>query len=128
MFDYCDNPCATMGISFGYPEHHAQYNPSDKSFAKFYFKSQINVRRSVLSYTGSSMLAEIGAYLGFLLGFSLLDVTAIIRHFCDSKFLFTQKSTYCNFCTLKKRQNSSLSSHFHNTEATNTSESNDSIK
>ena len=118
MFEYCDNPCATMGISFGYPEHHAQYRPSDKSFAKFYFKSQINVRRSVLSYTGSSMLAEIGAYLGFLLGFSLLDVTAIIRHFCNSKFPFIKKSTYCNYCT----------HHFHNTKDTNNSESNDSIK
>ena len=86
-----------MQIRFGYPEHHATHIPLHESYAKFYFKSQINVRTSVLSYPYSSMMAEIGAYLGLLLGFSLMDLTAIIRHFCLSKWFYRDKKICSEF-------------------------------
>ena len=77
---YCPLPCTTMGINFGIPiVSTIDINP-DQAYLKLYFKNQINVRRSVSSYSISSLVADIGGYLGLLLGFSLLDLSMIIKN------------------------------------------------
>ena len=72
----CLTPCATMDIIFGIPIIEMD-NPK-KSTMKMYFKKMIQVRRSYLAYSIISMFAEIGGYLGLLLGYSLLDLTNIL--------------------------------------------------
>lgn len=59
---------------------------------KLYFKSLVTVRNSVLTYTQTSMIAEIGAYIGLLLGVSLLDLTKFINH------LFLSNVTHLTKC------------------------------
>ena len=86
-----------MSIRFGYPEQHSDHSPPYQSHAKFYFKSQINVRTSVLSYTKESLLADIGAYLGLALGFSIMDITGAIRYLCQSQ-IFCKKDSSCRKC------------------------------
>ena len=76
----CLTPCATMDIIFGIPIISDIDNPK-KSTMKMYFKKMIQVRRSYLAYSIISMFAEIGGYLGLLLGYSLLDVTNILDKF-----------------------------------------------
>ena len=63
------------------PERYAQKKgrKNDSAYAKLYFKSQVQVQRSVLSYSETSLLAEVGGYIGLLLGFSLLDVARILK-------------------------------------------------
>ena len=65
-----------MDIIFGIPIIEKD-NPK-KSTMKMYFKKMIQVRRSYLAYSIISMFAEIGGYLGLLLGYSLLDLTNIL--------------------------------------------------
>ena len=76
----CPPPCLTMNVVFGFPI----YSPSDISkdasaFAKLYFKSQVQFQKSVLSYSKTSLLAEVGGYIGLLLGFSLLDIAKLLK-------------------------------------------------
>ena len=77
---HCPQPCSTMDISLGYPILSTNQVPKEASM-KLYFKSMVTVRKSVLTYNFTSMLAEIGGHIGLLLGFSLLDLTRIIDHF-----------------------------------------------
>ena len=66
-----------MDIIFGIPII-SDIDNSKKSTMKMYFKKMIQVRRSYLAYSIISMFAEIGGYLGLLLGYSLLDLTNIL--------------------------------------------------
>ena len=61
-------PCSTMGIVFGIPIVSKIDVDPDQAYMKLYFKNQINVRSSVYSYSLSSLIADIGGYLGLLLG------------------------------------------------------------
>ena len=86
-----------MSVRFGYPEQYSDHYPLTNSHAKFYFKTQINVRTSVLSYTTESLFADIGAYLGLALGFSIMDITGAIRYLCQSQ-VFCKKDSKCGKC------------------------------
>ena len=79
-----------MKIQFGYPENNADHSNSHESYAKFYFKSLIQVRTSELSMSLSILGAEIGAYFGLLLGFSMLDIMSLIKLITFSKVLSTK--------------------------------------
>lgn len=74
----CDQPCDYMDISFGYP---ATFNVTDNSSLTFYFRKSIPVRESHLAYPLSSLFAEIGGYMGLLLGFSFLDFANVVESF-----------------------------------------------
>ena len=77
VFEYnCSMPCATMGVSFS-PINYGKTN-SNEAYVKMYLLSVIKVQTSYWSYSIISLLAEVGGYLGLLLGMSLLDVTKII--------------------------------------------------
>ena len=82
----CPLPCATMGISFGIPIHSNDDIDSNLAHVKLYFRSQINVRSSVYSYSIASLIADIGGYLGLLLGFSVLDLTSVVKQFLFSSW------------------------------------------
>lgn len=73
----CGMPCSTMGIIFGYP---ILDNNSNEAFVKMYFKSHVNVRRNILAYSATNLWAEVGGYIGLLLGFSLLDLTKLVKN------------------------------------------------
>ena len=67
-----------MDISFGYP---SIYDSTEDSSLTLYFKKSIPIRESHLAYPQSSFLAEIGGYMGLLLGFSLLDLAKVFDLF-----------------------------------------------
>ena len=50
----------------------------NETYVKFYMKGQIQVKTSILSYTKVSFLAEVGGYIGMLLGVSLMDFASLI--------------------------------------------------
>ena len=68
-----------MTFTFGLPKNSTVGIGPDEGLVKLYFKSQINVRRSNLDYDLLDFVADIGGYLGLLLGFSLLDITSILK-------------------------------------------------
>ena len=76
---FCPLPCSTMRIQFGFPV--IAQGLEKEAFVKLYFKNQINVQRSRLAYDRLSLFAEISAYFGVLLGFSVLDINNIVKRF-----------------------------------------------
>ena len=76
----CYRPCDYMDVSFGYP---SIYDNEDDSYLTFYFEKSIPVRESHLAYPQSSLFAEIGGYMGLLLGFSILDFAKVVDLFCN---------------------------------------------
>ena len=80
----CPQPCSTMSITFGFPIY--DIYDIKKGRVKMYFKSQINVRKNVVSYDEVNLLAEIGGYIGLLLGFSLLDIAKLFRSLFEARF------------------------------------------
>ena len=50
----------------------------NETYVRFYMKDQIQVKTSILSYTKVSFLAEVGGYIGMLLGVSLMDFASLI--------------------------------------------------
>ena len=78
----CYRPCDYMDVSFGYPSIYEISDDNDSSLT-FYFKKSIPVRESHLAYPQSSLFAEIGGYMGLLLGFSILDFTKVVNLFCN---------------------------------------------
>ena len=75
----CGIPCSIMDINFGYPT--IDTNFINEAYVKLYFKMAVNVKTSILAYSSLSFLAEVGGYIGLLLGFSLLDLSKVIQNF-----------------------------------------------
>ena len=74
---HCQMPCASMEIT----NPPFQYNPGlvNEAYVRLYFKSIIKVQTSYWSYPIISLLAEVGGYMGLLLGMSLLDLNKVIN-------------------------------------------------
>ena len=90
--EMCPKPCETSGILFGIPVEE-KYKRKDLSYVKLYFKQQIITRKSLPSYTMLSVIADVGGYLGLLLGFSLLDLSWVIK-----------KIIFCIFWKIRQKQ------------------------
>ena len=88
--DWCLWPCETMTVTFAGFDSTADNGNENETYVKFYMKEQIQVKTSHLSYSKVSFLAEVGGYIGLLLGVSLMDFALLI----DRMFpLINQKLT-----------------------------------
>lgn len=74
----CPLPCSTMNVILGFPKYDKVYS-SEKARAKIYFKRRVTEKKNVVPYDWVSFLAEIGGYMGLLLGWSMLDLTMVIK-------------------------------------------------
>ena len=72
-------PCASMPVIFAGQANSAKNNDDKEGYIKYDFKRKINVQSSQLIYTQLSLLAELGGYMGLLLGVSLLDISSIFN-------------------------------------------------
>ena len=72
----CNAPCASIDTFFGIPD--TQEHRKGKYHLKLYFKNMISVQRSHISYPIESLIAELGGYLGLLLGVSSMDLYNIL--------------------------------------------------
>ena len=73
----CNVPCASIATQFGIQDKQEYSNGS--FHMKLYFKNNVFVRTSHVAYPFESLLAEVGGYLGLLLGVSLMDVFGLAR-------------------------------------------------
>ena len=74
----CGIPCSIMDINFGYPI--IDTTNIDEAYVKLYFRMAVNIHKNILAYSTLSFLAEVGGYIGLLLGFSLLDLSKVIKN------------------------------------------------
>ena len=77
---YCKMPCASMEVTF--PATTDDKGALDEAYIAFYFLNLVKVQTTFWSYTIISLLAEVGGYLGLLLGMSLLDITKVVDWCC----------------------------------------------
>ena len=69
--EQCPLPCNLMELTFGYP---MIYDATDTPMVAFYFYTWVSVQENRLVFPTSSLFAEIGGYMGLLLGLSVLDI------------------------------------------------------
>ena len=75
----CDSPCAGMDIYLGLP--FLGTHVSNMAYIKVYLKSTVKIKRTVLDYDFTTLVAELGGYVGLLLGISVVNVSLIINNF-----------------------------------------------
>ena len=68
-------------MSVTFPPLNYDTGSTDEAFVQFILNDVIKVQTSFWSYSIISLLAEVGGYVGLLLGISLLDITKIVNHF-----------------------------------------------
>ena len=77
IFEFdCPLPCAAMAVT--YPPISKGKGTSNEAFVQFILNNTIKVQTSYWNYTIVTLLAEVGGYVGLLLGISLLDTTRVI--------------------------------------------------
>ena len=77
-------PCAMYNVNLGMPHIRnttTSDDDSDKAFIKFYFKTDIKQKSTVIYYDSTTLAAEIGGYVGMFLGVSLIDISIILNSF-----------------------------------------------
>ena len=90
----CGIPCSIMDINFGYPI--IDTTNIDEAYVKLYFKMAVQIHKNILAYSTLSFLAEVGGYIGLLLGFSLLDLSKVMKNLAPSIKKLKER-----FCTQK---------------------------
>ena len=76
----CPEPCSTMTIALGFPIYD-NFTEANKGRVKMYFKSRISEKRNVVPYDEITLFAEIGGYMGALLGCSMIHIFEAILTF-----------------------------------------------
>ena len=85
--DICPNSCLFTNMYFGPPVTGLNGNDrKDYGWAVFYFRRDIKTTREYVLYTMLSMIAEIGGYVGLLLGASLVNLGEINSFLLDLCF------------------------------------------
>ena len=77
--DFCSMPCSKMRVTFTSFVIDTENNPKNEASVKLYYQSLVSVQKSTLRYTFLSLVAEVGGYLGLLLGMSLFDIYKVIE-------------------------------------------------
>ena len=70
-----------MQFFFGFPIVN-KHKSETEVYVKIYVKSNVKVKSVILYYDMTSLVADVGGYIGMLLGVSLVDLTII----CNSAF------------------------------------------
>ena len=71
-----NKPCSRFDVSLGLPDINEGGDPN-AAFVRLYMAFEIKVKRIVAYYDSTTLAAEIGGYIGMLLGFSLVDLVVL---------------------------------------------------
>jgi hypothetical protein len=75
-----------MSIQFGLEDiSYYSIQSIHEASVRLYFNSEIQIQQSILSYSILSLLAEVGGYIGLLLGVSFLDMANILERLLFKK-------------------------------------------
>ena len=81
--EICPLDCSSMTIIFTVSDVDQNNDNKNEAYAKIYFKNHIKVSKSIVGYTEISLMAELGGYIGVLLGISLMDISSIVNFIID---------------------------------------------
>ena len=72
-------PCAWFDIFPGLRDVDDTDNNIDEAYVRLYLKAKIKVKSVILHYDSTTFAAEIGGYVGVLLGVSIVDIAILSR-------------------------------------------------
>jgi hypothetical protein len=72
-----------MSIQFGQLIN--DNNMNNEGLVRMYYNSDIQIQQSIMAYSVLSLLAEVGGYVGLLLGVSFLDIAKILERLLFKK-------------------------------------------
>lgn len=75
-----DVPCSKYDVDLGNPDV-SDGNNMKESFIRFYMKTDIKVKSTVVYYDSTTLAAEIGGYVGMFLGVSMVDLAIMFNSF-----------------------------------------------
>ena len=73
----CPSPCEGMDIYLGLP--FISTAESNFTYIKIYLKSSVKIKSIVYDYTFLSLVAEVGSYVGLILGISVVNIALNIN-------------------------------------------------
>ena len=82
---HCPMPCASVEVTFP-PFGYATGSP-DEAYAKIYLHSIVKAQTSYWSYPIITLFAEVGGYMGLLLGISLLDINKVLHWLYNNPYM-----------------------------------------
>ena len=68
-----------MRVQFAGHDNMDSNADDNEAYVKFYIKDEIEIKKSRISYTEVSLLAEVGGYVGLFLGASLMDIASLLN-------------------------------------------------
>ena len=74
---YCQSPCNTMQVSV-LGGNVVGGKPGGKPQIRLFFQSKVMIGREEYLYNFLSFFAEVGGYVGLILGYSLLNLTRLV--------------------------------------------------
>ena len=80
----CNKPCQSIVINIG-GKNYEKDEDLNYGTALFYFASTSTQSKENYLYSFTSLVAEIGGYLGLLLGYSCLDLASTIRDLSEQR-------------------------------------------
>ena len=103
----CDSPCHRLIIDLGAKEILDSAN-NKTSTLMLYFPQKMLVNKEHYLYTLLTLLAEIGGYMGLLLGYSLFNIATLVNHIIDGhieKHRAMMESSNTSNKTVRKESN-----------------------
>ena len=79
----CDTPCHRLIVDLGAKEMIKLDNNKTSAVFHFYFPQKMLVIKENYLYTVLNLLAEIGGYMGLLLGYSLFNIATFVNKIID---------------------------------------------
>ena len=74
-------PCATFEIFPGLSDIDDTDNKQDEAYIRLYFKTKIKVKKIIIHYDAATLSAEIGGFIGMILGVSIIDLVILLNAF-----------------------------------------------
>jgi hypothetical protein len=87
-YSACRNPCTRMDVKLYSMSKIMPEEYKNTARVKFLLSSKIEINEEVLHQTLLSLFAEIGGYLGLILGVSLLDLKILVTMIIEV-FMYT---------------------------------------
>ena len=66
-FMVCQPPCSWMDVKLGWPDR-SDYTRRDASYLRMYFTTRVKAKNTAEDYPISSLVSDIGGYVGLMVG------------------------------------------------------------
>ena len=76
-------PCSTFHFHLGIPDVHEANNEKNEAYLNLYLNAEVPIKTTILYYEFIELAAEIGGFVGMILGISLIDIAKSLSSIID---------------------------------------------